>query len=255
MNMMFKNSASVMGTNILLSAIVCILILLPAVISADQQNILAKNDFIINSGSSSPLTVDDNHGFYPDLVNEIFTRLNIPVFIRHTQSASSLKSVNQGRDDGVIARVKGIEKKLTNLVRVPEKVIELEFIPLSNDKGIKIDSWDDLKGYDIAYIKGWKIFDNKVTLYKSLTKVKNMTQLLQLLQKKRVDVILSQRIISQGVMKQLNYFPYMHSPLAKKEMFIYMHKKNKNLVPKIESELKKIKQDGTYKKIYEKNIN
>jgi ABC-type amino acid transport substrate-binding protein len=82
-----------------------------------------------------------------------------------------------------------------------------------------------------------------------------MTQLLQLLQKKRVDVILSQRIVSQSVMKQLNYFPYMQSPLAKREMFIYMHKKNKKLVPKIESELKKIKQDGTYNKIYKKNIN
>jgi polar amino acid transport system substrate-binding protein len=255
MNVMFKNSASVMGTNILLSAIVCLLVLLPILVSAVQPDTPTKNSLIINSGSSSPLTIDDNYGFYPDLVNEIFTRLNVPIFIRHTQSSSSLKNVNQGRDDGVIVRIKGLEKKLTNLIRIPEKVIELEFIPLSNDKNIKIETWDDLKDYNIAYIKGWKIFDNKVMLYKSLTKAKNMTQLLQLLQKKRVDVILSQRIVSQSVMKQLNYFPYMHSPLAKREMFIYMHKKNKKLVPKIESELKKIKQDGTYNKIYKKNIN
>ena len=248
--MLFESAFSVKKIDVLLIIMICALSLLPVISFASEPRSL-----IINSGSSAPLTIDDSNGFYPDIIHEIFNRLNIPIYIRHVQSASSLKNVNKGRDDGVIARVKGLEKKLTNLIRVPEKVFEVEFVSFSNNKNIKIKTWDDLKDYNVAYIKGWKIFDNKVTVYKSLVKAKNMTQLFKLLQKKRVDIILSQRIVSQAVMKKMNYFPHVHHPLTTREMFIYMHKKNNALVPKISSEIKRIKKNGTYKKIYEKNIN
>ena len=248
--MLIKSIVIVKKKIILLTTLVCLFYLAP--VSASENK---PRSLIINSGSSAPLTIDDNSGFYPDIIHEIFRRLNIPVYVRHTQSASSLKNVNAGRDDGVIARVKGLEKKLINLIRVPEKVIEVEFVPISNNKNIKIKTWDDLKNYNVAYIKGWKIYDNKVTKYKSLTKAKEITQLFRLLQKKRVDVILSQRKLSHSVMKKINYFPHMHAPLVTREMFIYMHNKNYKIVPKIALEIKKIKKDGTYKKIYEKNIN
>lgn len=248
--MLFENLFTVKNTHVKLVVTVCVLSLLSAISFASEPRSL-----IINSGSSAPLTIDDSHGFYPDIIHEIFNRLNIPVYIRHVQSASSLQNVNKGRDDGVIARVKGIEKKLTNLTRVPEKVIDLEFVSFSNNKNIKINTWGDLKNYNIAYIKGWKIFDNKVTEYKKLVKAKNMAQLFKLLQKKRVDVILSQRIVSQAVMKKMNYFPHLQPVLTTREMFIYMHNKNNSLIQEITEEIKRIKKDGTYKKIYEKNIN
>ena len=200
--------------------------------------------------------IDDNHGFYPSIVQEIFKRLGVKVQARHMQSSSSLKSINEGDDDGIIARIKGLEKKFTNLVLVPEKVIDLEFVAFSNDKNIKIEKWDDLKAYDIAYIRGWKLFDNKVKVYKSLTKAKTMNQLFSLLQNKRVDVILAQNIVGNYAMKQLDYHPYTHTPyLATREMYLYMHKKNVALVPRLASELKKMKDDGTYNKLYDKDIN
>ncbi|OQX23124.1 MAG: hypothetical protein BWK80_27625 [Desulfobacteraceae bacterium IS3] len=37
--------------------------------------------------------------------------------------------------------------------------------------------------------------------------------------------------------------------LAKKEMFFYLHKKHKNLVPKIAASLKDIKREGKYSQI------
>lgn len=223
---------------------------MPSSVSASD-----KKNLIINSGSSAPLISNNGEGFYPQLVTAIFDRLNIKAQTTRLPSARSLKNANQGIDDGVIGRIKGLDKKLTNLIRVPEKVLDLEFVAFSNDKNLKINNWADLKQYNVGYIRGWKIYDKKVVSYKSLIKVKNSRQLFKLLEKKRVDVILSQNIPGRYMMRQLNYYPHQVKPsLLSREMFLYMHNKHSRLVPLISKELKILKNDGTYQRLYDKYI-
>ena len=122
-----------------LSFVILIFALMTIPINAIAENTeskLVKDHLIINSGSSAPLTINGNEGFYPELVKELFKRLQLKVVVKRMQSANSLKVLNHGHHDGVIARVKGIEKVFENLTRVPEKVIELEFVAYSNDKNI-----------------------------------------------------------------------------------------------------------------------
>ena len=210
-----------------------------------------KKTLVINSGSSAPLILNSGDGFYPPLVRAIFARLNIQAKTTRLPSARSLKNANQGIDDGVIGRIKGIDKKLTNLIQVPEKVLDLEFVAFSNDKNLKINV------LLIEYCKypGWKIYDKNVVSYKSLIKVKNTRQLFKLLENKRVDVILSQNIPGKYMMTQLNYYPSQVKPsLLSREMFLYMHNKHSKLVPLISKELKILKNDGTYQRLYDKYI-
>ncbi|MDH5325461.1 MAG: transporter substrate-binding domain-containing protein [Gammaproteobacteria bacterium] len=210
---------------------------------------------IINSGSSAPMIKGDNEGFYPELVHALFKRLKREVRTVHLPSSSSLKNVTQGFDDGLIARIKGLEKKNKNLLLVPEKIMDLQFTAYTNNHNIKIESWEDLKPYNIAYIRGWKIYDKHVTAYKSLVKVKSPEQMFKLLKNQRVDVILYQSVPAKYLMKSLNYFPYeQRKYLASREMYMYMHKRHSNLIPLMSRELKKMKQDGTYKDLYQKNI-
>lgn len=226
------------------------LIVISSLASASDEKVL-----VINSGSSAPLIINHNTGFYPRLVEALFERLNIKARTTHSPSARSLLNANQGIDDGVIGRIKGLDNKLTNLVRVPEKVLDLEFTAFSNDKQLKINKWADLQQYNVGYIRGWKIYDKNVVSYKSLVKVKNTKQLFILLKNKRVDVILSQHIPGNFMMTQLNYYPHEVKPaLLSREMFLYMHKKHSNLVPLITKELKTLKNDGTYQRLYDKYI-
>jgi len=210
---------------------------------------------IINSGSSPPLIINDQDGFYPHLIRELFARLNTKVQLKHMASVRSLKNANQGIDDGVIARVKGIDKKFTHLIRVPEKVMQLTFVAYSNDKTIKIEKWADLKPYNVAYIRGWKVFDKHVTSYKTLVKVKNIEQLFTLLKNKRIDIVLCQVIVSKYMMNQLNFYPHEHKPyLLSRDLFIYMHNKHAGLVPRMTSMLRKLKNEGVYQQLVEKHI-
>lgn len=236
--------------HILLTALLLTLATTPA--QAATSN---KKPLTINSGSSAPLIINNSDGFYPKLIKGLFERLNISVQTIHLPSSRSLKNAAEGIDNGMIARVKGLEKKHANLVRVPEKVIDLEFVAFSNNKNIKIEKWADLKPYNVSYIRGWKIFDKNVSAYKSLVKAKDPGQLIGLLKNKRVDVILYQSIPAKYLMNKLSYYPHEHSPyLASREMFIYMHKSNAILAPLITKELKNMKKDGAYKKLYAKYI-
>ncbi|MDH5218278.1 MAG: transporter substrate-binding domain-containing protein [Gammaproteobacteria bacterium] len=211
-----------------------------------------KESLVINSGSSAPLIISDNEGFYPQLTRMLFDRLGISVQVLHLPSSRSLQNANQGVDDGVIARVKGIDKKNTNLIMVPEKVIDLDFVAFSNDRNIKIESWKDLKDYNVAYVRGWKIFDKNVSVYKSLVKAKDSTQMFKLLRNGRADVVLHQNIPGRYLLNTLGYHPYQHvPPLTSRELYLYMHKKHASLVPQISSELRKMKDEGEYKKLFD----
>ena len=44
------------------------------------------------------------------------------------------------------------------------------------------------------------------------------------------------------------------SPVAEKDMFIYMNNKHKNLVPKITETFETMKQDGTYQRIKDETL-
>lgn len=223
--------------------------------SPTQTFATTEKTLVINSGSSVPLAINNDSGFYMVLIQELFDRLKIKVKTIHLPSSRSLKNVAQGIDDGVIARVKGIEKKSPNLIRVPEKVIDLEFVAYTNDANIKIEKWSDLKPYNVAYIRGWKIFDKNVTAYKSLVRAKDSKQMIGLLKNHRVDVVLYQDIPAKYILKKMDYHPHKQTPaLASREMYIYMHKRHIKLVPLIQNELKKIKSDGTYNSLYKQHI-
>jgi polar amino acid transport system substrate-binding protein len=43
-------------------------------------------------------------------------------------------------------------------------------------------------------------------------------------------------------------------PLAMREMFIYLHKKHKALVPKLANVLREMKQDGRYQILVDKHL-
>jgi polar amino acid transport system substrate-binding protein len=70
-----------------------------------------------------------------------------------------------------------------------------------------------------------------------------------MLDKNRVGFILYERWQGLWHTRNLNMKVQAHEPpLAKREMFMYLHKKHVGLVEKAVATLAEIKKDGTYKK-------
>ena len=112
---------------------------------------------------------------------------------------------------------------------------------------------DSLKPYDVGIITGWKILERNSTQARSVSRVENGEQLFTMLDKGHIDVAILERM--QGVMliKQLGLrsVHLLQPPFLEGDWYLYLNKKHAALVPVITAELKKMKQDGTHKRIFD----
>ncbi|NOZ11224.1 MAG: amino acid ABC transporter substrate-binding protein [Gammaproteobacteria bacterium] len=218
--------------------------------------IYADTPLSITSGRGEPFVNPDHNGFYDLIVKNMFQRVGVEAKTILLPSERALINANTGIDDGNIARIKGIEKKYPNLVMVPEKIIDFDFVAFTINKQFKIKYWEDLEPYNVTFINGWKVFEKKVKRYKSLVRVKDAEQLFGLLDNNRADVVLYDRWSGLWCLKQnpgKKY--YLQAPIASFELYLYINKMHKNLVPKLSRALREMKIDGTYKKIYGQSLN
>gem|GEM_PF-255276 len=213
---------------------------------------LAADKIVLNTGIRDPFTTMAEDGFVDQIVKEAFRRAGLEVtIIVYQNSAKSLENANRGIDDGAALRIMGLEKKFPNLIRVPEKMMDNDFLAYSLREQEGLADWASLKQKRIAYIGGWQIFQNNLQDHPATVKTKNAQQMFDLLSAGEVDLILYERWQGLWRAKQLGLRPISaEPPLAKREMFMYLNEKHRPLVTKVSNALASMKKDGTYARIF-----
>jgi len=211
----------------------------------------ADSTITITSGRGEPFTTPKQDGFYDLIVMSMFQRLGLKANTILLPSQRSLINANSGENDGNIARIKGLEKKFPNLLMVPEKIIDFDFVAFyKRSNNISVTNWQSLKPYHVGFIHGWKYFEKKVQHYSSLNKVKNTKQLFYLLKKDRVDLVLYDLWSGLWWLKHHGEnIHYLKPPIASVKLYLYVNKKHEKLVPQLAQALADMKRDGTYKAI------
>ena len=247
---MYKKNNSTKERHILFYSI------LISVLYANTQHPVLANEITLNTATVAPLNTPKLNGFLDLVVKEAFARNGYQLQTIHLPAERALKNVNAGIEDGEMLRIKGMEKLYPNIIRVPEKIIDMEFVAFSHRKINMESGWSVLSKYAVSFINGWKIYEENVPADAEIIKLRTIKQLFSLLQKKRTDIILYERWGGLYHIKKNNIQSVLllSPPLATKEMFIYLHKKHKKLVPKLAQTLKQIKRDGTYKKFANKTL-
>jgi len=186
----------------------------------------------------------------------MFQRIGLEAKTVLLPSERSLINANTGVDDGNIARVKGLNKKYKNLIMVPEKIIDFDFVAFTKNKHFKVNNWESLKPYNVAFINGWKFFEKKVKHYKSLVRARDSEQLFDLIGNSRVDIALYD--LWSGVWwAKMNSsdIHYLQPPIARVQLYLYINKKHKSRVKELSQALRSMKIDGTYQRIYDETLN
>lgn len=219
-------------------------------ITFSMSNLFANPSITLNAGTTEPFITAEGGGFYGELVREMFARIGMDAKVIRLPSARSIINANQGIDDGVIARTKGFEEKYKNLIMVPGSIVTFRFVAYSRDKKIPVTGWDSFAPYSVGYIRGWRIYEKNLINAKKLMIVNNAEQLFKLLINGRSDLVMFEYYRGTWWNKHLNANAHLiGSPVAEKEMFMYMHNKHAALVPKLARALEAMKQDGSYQKI------
>jgi len=215
--------------------------------------VFAENKIFLSHGATQPpMHTEQLTGFIDLVLTKAYERIGIELDITKIENENALISANKGVVDGLTQRIEGLTKHYPNLIRVPEKIIDWQFVAFSKQDINTSEGWNVLIPYTTAIITGWKIFEFNIPEKTNVTHVKTAEQLFNLLDKNRSDIILYERWQGLGLIKKHGYIniKVMNPPIAKREMFTYLHKKHASLVPKLSKALKEIKNDGTYQALY-----
>ena len=231
----------------LFNVVCCLLFLLSA---ADAQTLA------INTFGAPPLSNAHRNGFHDLMTIEIFRRLGHEVVIPRLPAERALLNANKGIDDGDLPRIAGLESLYPNLIMVPESIMDYNFVAFTRNADIKSSGWKGLQPYNVGIITGWKILEKNVVGVHSLVKVHNQKQLFTLLKLDRVDVVVYEQWQGLRAARELGItdLQILQPPLAKRKMYMYLHKKNAGLVTDAAAALRDMKGDGTYAAIVKQTL-
>lgn len=216
----------------------------------------ATETVVLATGVGPPFTTPSRDGFLDRVMAEAFRRAGAVAEIRVQESSErALINANNGVDDGVVPRIKGLEAQYPNLLRIPEKVFDNDFVAQSLRHRFATPDWQSLAPYQVAFPIGWKIFELNLDGKPDAMPVKGARQLFSLLQQDRTDVILYERWQGLWQARELGLaVNTMEPPLARQEMYAYLHHKHAALVPKTAAALAAMKRDGSYQAIFDATL-
>jgi polar amino acid transport system substrate-binding protein len=216
----------------------------------------AQQPLVLTTSMTAPLSRDDQTGFYDQILIEAFRRVGQPLQILHLPTERSITNANSGISDGEFPRISGLDRLYPNLVKVPEKIVDFEFVAFTWRPDIQLKDWSSCKPYNVAIVRGWKILEANLADVRLLVRVKNQKLLFSLLGKHRIDIVVYSRFEGHEMIKELGLqsIRALEPPLATREMFLYLNKKHLPLIPAIAQQLRGMKHDGAYDRIYKKTL-
>jgi len=220
------------------------------------QTIAATPTLRLNTTGQPPLNTNTQNGFMDAVATEAFRRIGIILHTSLLPAERGLKNSNKGTIDGEMSRVKGIDNVYTNLIRVPEKIMDWEFVVFSSKAIDLSQGWKAFSGKSVSHINGWKILEKNIPDDAEITKTTNADELFTLLEKKRTDYIIYEKWAGHYMLQQMSVDTIrQHKPaLVVKEMFIYLHKKHSTIVSKLAKVLESMKKDGSYQRLVSKHL-
>ena len=220
-------------------------------LTAGSSNAATPPILTLNDPTETPYTTKAGDGFFDLIAREAFRRAGLQLKLIKLPPERGLINANAGIEDGDLSRIAGLEKTYSNLIRVPEKMIDMDFVALARKPSPATASWAALEPIPVGHIKGWKIFESNLRPATQVITTDDPEQLLTLLGKDRIDVALYDRWMGLALAHQMAIkgVHVVEPPLATREMFIYLHQRHADKVPAIAAALKALKADGTYTRL------
>ncbi|HEU6436666.1 MAG TPA: transporter substrate-binding domain-containing protein [Nitratidesulfovibrio sp.] len=199
---------------------------------------------------SPPLSEPGQDGMLDQIIRGAFARIGADVSLQQLPSERGLVMADNGQVDGDGNRISGLQATYPNLLQVPESNMTYEFTAFALRPDVNVRNWDDLRHYTVAYIIGWKIYDENVRA-SSTVKVATPENLFALLRAGRVDVVLYYRLGGLYYARKLGLpnLRVLAPPLTTREMYMYLNSRHADLVPRLADALRDMKKDGSYERI------
>jgi len=185
------------------------------------------------------------------LLTECFHRLRFRLAILPRPSKRSIFEADLGRVDGDFARTDAVANAYPNLIKVPEHIARESLAAFSTDPDLKIDGWDSLLPYHVAWVRGREICKSRLGRVARKTLENSEVSLLRFLSEDRAKAGVLGLHKGRALLERLNITNVhpLSPPLEVAHLYLYLHKRHEALVPKVAAMLRALKEDGTYEAI------
>jgi len=188
------------------------------------------------------------------LADEIQRRTDLTIDFIHLPAKRSLNYLESGIIDGEWSRVANFGTELPGLIRISEPVATHYYIAYTINKDIVIDSWESLKPYSVAYLRGWTVIDNKLgSVHNNLIPVNSVEAGLNFITAGRADVFVSIPFFVDEVLNHREWkgstIRALQAPVDSLNVYIYLLPKHAVAGIKIVDALKSMKADQSYDEI------
>lgn len=205
----------------------------------------------------SAIQDSDNTEICALVLNQAYHRLGIKVTITPYPAKRSLFHANEGLADGELFRIKGMEKKYKNLIRVPVAINQLDAMVMTKSVDFKVTGWSSISPYKSAIRRGVKFSEQGTKGLRRALYNSNLDLGRILLETNDIDLSIIARLNGLQTMLELgdgNQLHFLEPALAAYPLYHYLHKKHADLVPKLVSVLNEMTKNGDIKKIRAKYI-
>lgn len=181
-----------------------------------------------------------------EVITEAYRRIGESIELVYLHGSSAMQTVNEGRVDGELFRISGMENRYPNLIRVPVRVVNIEFVVFSTEPALKIRAWDDLLPYSYAYVRGIRALETRVPPSAKVSYVKNSAQAMHMLAEDRIELVLNARLNGLKTISEqgLSGIYAVKPALLTLDLFHYLHVDNQHLVAPLTAAMRNMENEG-----------
>lgn len=185
------------------------------------------------------------------IIEKAYTQLDIKVEFVQLPGKRALIESSSGNLDAELSRIYEVGLDYPSLIRVPTPMFWFAPVAYSHMEKLDLKSPEVLKKYRIGLMLGMYYTEKAASEFGQVTMVDDLDRLYQLLNTKRVDIVLDSDINGKYYMKKKN-FKNVHlitPQISQINAYHYVHEKHKTLVPKLDKVFSAMKKSGELKKM------
>ncbi|WP_281763135.1 substrate-binding periplasmic protein [Pseudodesulfovibrio nedwellii] len=185
------------------------------------------------------------------ILKTAYSRIGIEVKGKVLPANRALVDSNTGYIDGELCRIADIESEHPNLIRIPVTIMTVDIMAYTIKNSFPIKGWKSLEERRIGIKAGLRYAEIRTQGMPNVLRTTNHDTLFKLLAANRLDVVIATRSIhpAQSEKAYVKKFYAHEPPLAKLELYHYLHIKHAELVPLITEVLSRMHESGEMDKI------
>mgnify|MGYP000524838732 FL=1 len=191
------------------------------------------------------------------ILEKAYAKLGIKAQFLPFPAARALSEANAGTTDGAAERIYSVGETHKNLVRVEPHMFFLEGRAYVRGEPISMEDPNILRHYRVGALLGIVYAHEVIKQYElNAVRATSIPKLLELLENKRLDVIIMDRYTMEKVLQENGEVGIRacEPPLVRKKLYHYLHKKNAALAPAISRVLTEMKESGEIDRIIDQVI-